>query len=50
VAHWTDHDWKQVLDEGADLWPRPKNGPRSEAETLRERLQIEIGSQAEGDE
>lgn len=50
VADWRDEDWKTLLDEGADLWRRPKKGARSEDETPRERLQIEIGFGAEDDE
>lgn len=47
VANWKDEDWKRIFDDGADLWKRPKAGKRSEAETLRERLQIELGFEGE---
>jgi len=49
VANWKDEDWKRIFDDGADLWKRPKAGKRSEAETLRERLQIELGFTKEGE-
>lgn len=42
VAGWTDADWKELFERRADQWRRPKRGDRSEAETLSERLQIEL--------
>jgi hypothetical protein len=49
VAGWTDDDWKKIMRDGEDLWKKPKPAKHSEAETLRERLQQEIGFTWEGE-
>jgi transcriptional regulator with XRE-family HTH domain len=43
LASWSDKDWRELFESGRDLWLRPEPGYRPEEETLRERLQSEIG-------
>lgn len=41
LARWTDADWRRIFERKIDHWRRPARGPRPEAETFKEWLEVE---------